>query len=186
MSMFPTFLKLEGRQVLIVGGGNVAASKIAALREAGAHIRVVAPHVCEDIANSEAVVETRPFASDDLNGAWFVVAAATPDVNRQVAEEAERRRIFVNAVDDPANASAYLGGVVRRGGSTIAISTDGAAPALAGLLREALDVALPDPEHLDAWLIAARELRRHWRAEAIPMYARRPQLLDALNGLYKP
>ena len=62
---------------------------------------------------------------------------------RRLRAEGERLRVFVNAVDDPANASVYLGGVVRRGGVTFGISTDGAAPALAGLLREALDAMLP-------------------------------------------
>jgi len=78
----------------------------------------------------------------------------------------------------------YLGGVVRRGGATIAISTDGAAPALAGLLREALEAALPGEEEMDAWLARARELRVAWRAAGVPMAARRPQLLEMLNRIY--
>ena len=81
----------------------------------------------------------RPFQESDLDGAWWVVAAAPPEINRQVGVAAEARRLFVNAVDDPHNATAYLGGVVRRDDVTIAISTGGRAPALAGLLREALD-----------------------------------------------
>jgi uroporphyrin-III C-methyltransferase/precorrin-2 dehydrogenase/sirohydrochlorin ferrochelatase len=127
-------------------------------------------------------VESREFQPSDLDGAWFVVAAAPPEVNRRVAEEAERRQVFVNAVDDPANASVYLGGVVRRGGVTLGISTDGAAPALAGLLREALDALLP--ADLETWSERAQELRRSWRERAIPMEARRPELLEALNALY--
>jgi uroporphyrin-III C-methyltransferase/precorrin-2 dehydrogenase/sirohydrochlorin ferrochelatase len=87
-------------------------------------------------------------------------------------------------VDDPPNASVYLGGVVRRGGVTLAISTDGAAPALAGLLREALDTALPDTPDLEAWMARARELRPGWRADGVPMAERRPHLLRALNALY--
>ncbi len=69
------------------------------------------------------------------------MAAAPPEVNRQVVVAAEARRVFVNAVDDPPNATAYLGGVVRRYGVIVAISTGGRAPALAGLMREALDAA---------------------------------------------
>ena len=180
--MFPAFLKLQGRRVVVVGGGPVAASKLASLEAAGADVVVVAPDVCEAIRSTGIAVVQRPFEPADLDGAWFVVAAAPPAINRHVAEEAERRQIFVNAVDDPANASMYLGGVVRRDGVTLAISTDGAAPALAGLLREALDYMLP--RDLALWNAGAQEIRQSWRARGVPMEARRPELLEALNALY--
>jgi uroporphyrin-III C-methyltransferase/precorrin-2 dehydrogenase/sirohydrochlorin ferrochelatase len=111
-----------------------------------------------------------------------VVAAAPPDVNRQVQAAAESRQVFVNAVDDPAHATAYLGGIVRRGDVAIAFSTGGRAPALAGLLREGLDAWLP--ADLDAWLAAADEARRHWKQAGVPMERRRPLLLETLNKLY--
>jgi siroheme synthase-like protein len=182
IALFPAFLKLERRRVVVVGAGPVAASKIAALHAAGADIVVVAPDVCADIEAAGVVIRRRPFEPSDLDGAWFVVAAAPPEVNRQVAAEGERLRVFVNAVDDPPNASVYLGGVVRRGGVTFGISTDGAAPALAGLLREALDAMLP--ADLEAWSRRANELRQSWRARGVPMEHRRPELLEALNALY--
>jgi siroheme synthase-like protein len=182
IGLFPAFLKLDGRRVVIVGAGPVAASKIAALKAAGADLVVVAPEVCAEVEAAGVSVVRRRFEPSDLHGAWFVVAAAPPDVNRAVAAEGERLRVFVNAVDDPANASVYLGGVVRRGGVTLAISTDGAAPALAGLLREALDAMLPID--LDEWSVRAHELRQSWRARGVPMEARRPELLEALNALY--
>ncbi len=168
---------------MIVGGGPVAASKLAALQAAGADIVVVALDVCAEIKSSGVAVARKAFEPSDLEGAWFVVAAAPPEVNRSVAAEAQRLRVFVNAVDDPANASVYLGGVVRRGGVTLGISTDGAAPALTGLLREALDAMLP--ADLDAWSVRAHELRQSWRARGVPMEARRPELLEALNELYE-
>jgi siroheme synthase-like protein len=168
---------------VIVGGGPVAASKLAALQAAGADIVVVAPDVCAEIESSGVAVARKAFEPSDLEGAWFIVAAAPPDVNRWVADEAQRLRVFVNAVDDPANASVYLGGVVRRGGVTLGISTDGAAPALAGLLREALDAMLP--ADLEAWSVRAHQVRQSWRARGVPMEARRPELLEALNELYE-
>ena len=181
--LFPTFLKLGGRRVLLVGGGPVAAGKLRGLLEAGALVTVVAPAMVE--AFLEAPVETvrRPFQSSDLDGVCYVVAAAPPDVNRQVAAEAHARGLFVNAVDDIASASAYAGAVVRRAGVTIAISTDGEAPALAGLVREALENLLPDD--LDAWMTCAREARRQWLSKGVPMEERRPLLLEALNDLYE-
>jgi uroporphyrin-III C-methyltransferase/precorrin-2 dehydrogenase/sirohydrochlorin ferrochelatase len=183
---FPAFLDLRARSVIVVGGGPVAASKIESLVAAGAHITVVSPQVHPEIerAGVEAGVEIvrREFRDEDLDGAWWVVAAAPSDVNRRVRVAADARRVFVNAVDDPRNATAYLGGVVRRDGVTIAISTDGRAPALAGLLREAFDAFLP--REIDAWMKASDEARRAWRAERTPMDVRRPQLLAMLNALY--
>jgi uroporphyrin-III C-methyltransferase/precorrin-2 dehydrogenase/sirohydrochlorin ferrochelatase len=181
--LYPVFLKLTDRPVLLVGGGTVATSKLDALRQAGARVTVVAPSVSDAIAASGVPIMRRKFRAPDLNGQWFVVSAAPPAVNRQVARAAARRRVFVNAVDDPAQATAYLGGVCRRAGVTIAISTDGRAPALAGLLREGLNAMLPDD--LEDWMDASREARAHWKAHGVPMPERRPQLLEALNKLYE-
>lgn len=181
--LFPAFLKLAGRRVVVVGGGRVAAGKLDALLDAGAEVTVVAPEVQPAVARPGIIVCRRSFAPDDLDGAWLVVAAAPPDINRLVAQAAEARRVFVNAVDDPANATVYLGGVVRRGGVTVAVSTDGRAPALAGLLREGFDALLP--RDLDAWLDEADDLRRTWKANGVPIEARRPQLLEALVKLYE-
>jgi len=180
--MFPAFLDLRSRRVVVVGGGAVAAAKIGALVDAGADVMVVAPDVVPEIERRGVTVVRRPFEESDLDGVWWVVAAAPREVNRRVRAAADARRVFVNAVDDPAHATAYLGGVVRRDGVTIALSTDGRAPALAGLLREALDAWLP--ARLDEWLSAADEARRRWKAERVPMEERRPQLLETLNELY--
>jgi len=180
--MFPAFLNLHARRVVVVGGGAVAASKIESLIAAGARVTVVAPEIRPDIERDGVEIVRREFEQSDLDGAWWVVAAAPPAVNRAVQAAAEERRIFVNAVDDPQHATAYLGGVVRRAGVTVAISTDGRAPALAALLREALDAWLP--RELDVWLEASDELRRAWRGHRTPMEQRRPQLLETLNQLF--
>jgi uroporphyrin-III C-methyltransferase/precorrin-2 dehydrogenase/sirohydrochlorin ferrochelatase len=184
VSVFPVFLKLAGRHVLVVGGGPVAASKLRALIEADATITVVAPDIVDAVAAAPVTVLRRPFAVDDLDGASFVVAAAPPEVNRAVSAAAHARGLFVNAVDDMENASAYLGAIVRRAGVTMALSTDGEAPALAGLMREALEALLPDD--LEAWMTCARDARREWLARGVPMAERRPLLLEALVALYAP
>jgi uroporphyrin-III C-methyltransferase/precorrin-2 dehydrogenase/sirohydrochlorin ferrochelatase len=180
--LLPLFLRVVGRKVVLVGGGPVAAGKYAALRASGARVTVVAPDVDPGLSDA-AEVHRRAFQPADLDGAWLVVAAATPAVNREVLAAAEERRIFVNAVDDPASATAYAGGVVRRGPVTLAISTGGEAPALAGLLREGLEALIP--AEMDAWLATAREARSRWKAAGVKMSERRPLLLEALNQLYE-
>ena len=179
---FPAFLLLQGRAVLVVGAGPVAASKIGSLLEAGARVTVVAPQMRPEVEAAAVTRVRRAFQPEDLDGCWFAVAAATPEVNLAVSRAAEERHVFVNAVDDLAAASAWLGGVVRRGGVTVAISTGGRAPALAGLLREALDSLLPDD--LGEWREEAERLRPAWRAERVPIGDRRPLLLRALQRLY--
>jgi uroporphyrin-III C-methyltransferase/precorrin-2 dehydrogenase/sirohydrochlorin ferrochelatase len=181
--MYPVFLKLQGRRVVLVGGGRVAAGKLEGLLAAGARVTIVAPEIRSELERPGVTLVRRAFEAADLDDAWYVVAAAPADINRQVGAAADERRVFVNAVDDPAHATAYLGGVVRRAGVTIAVSTEGRAPALAGLLREALDAWLPGD--LDAWLSAADGVRRTWREQDVPMEHRRPQLLETLNRLYE-
>lgn len=182
-SLYPIFLKLEGRRVLVVGGGPMAASKAASLVAAGADVSVVAPETCDALQQLPVAIARRPFRESDLDGAWLVVAAAPPDVNRAVTDAASARCLFVNAVDDPAHATAYAGGVVKRGQVTIAISTSGQAPALAGLLREAIDHWLP--ADLDTWVADAVRQREEWKRDGVPMEARRGQLLERLNELYR-
>jgi len=181
--LLPLFVNLAGRRVVLVGGGPLASSKLAQLLAAGADVFVVAPAVQEDIVEAGVTLARRAFAASDLDGAWLVVAAATPEVNRRVAEAAAARRVFVNAVDDPANATAFLSGVVRRGGVTLAVSTSGEAPGLTALLREALEAVLP--RDLGAWVREARRQRTAWKRDGVAMSARRPLLLEALNRLYE-
>lgn len=183
MKLFPVFLRLEGRRVLLVGGGPIAASKLPGLLSAGAEVVVVSPDVHPEIVESGVEIRQRGFSAGDLDGVFFVVAAAPPEVNAQVLVEAEKRGLFVNAVDDLRSATAYLGGVVRKGGVTLAVSTDGKAPALAGLIREALELVLPADG--DGWLPLAEKLRAAWKQSPVPMSERRPMLLRALIEKYK-
>ena len=183
IALFPVFLNLRDRPVVLVGGGAVAYAKLGELVRAGAHVTVVAPEIRPEIASFDGlIIVQREFVPRDLDGAWFVVAAASAEVNRRVAAAAEERHVFVNAVDDAAGASAYAGGVFRRGGVTIAVSTEGRAPALAGLLREGLEALVP--EDVETWVLAARRLRHEQRAAGVPMGERRPLLLRALIRLY--
>ena len=182
--LYPLFAKLAGRKVVLVGGGRVAASKLPALLTAAAEVTVVAPRIRRDIQGPKVKLVRRAFVSQDLDGAWFVIAAAPQQINREVSIAAEERQLFVNAVDDPANATAYLGGVVRNSGVTVAISTNGRSPALVGLIREGFEAVLPSAD-LESWTIQAQATRKDWQVRMVPIADRRPLLLQALNRLYE-
>ena len=184
--MYSVALKLDGEPVVVVGGGRVAASKLGALLAAGARVTVIAPDIVDEIRSlslsGTLTVNLTVFDARQLDGARWVVAAATRDVNRAVAAAAAARGLFVNVVDDPELATAYLPAVVRRGDVELAISTGGVAPALAALLREALDAILPD--ELDQGIeVAAAERARH-RRDRVAFARRRPLLLRALERIY--
>ena len=185
--LFPVFLDLKDKVVLVVGAGVVATRKVDELAAMGATLRVVAPRITAEIearaSKGELTLERRAFEERDIDGAWFVLASTDDaEAQRKVAEACERSRVFCIAVDDPPNASAYGGGVVRRGPVTIAISTSGEAPALARLLREILEQVLPDEGYLDA----ARALREKWKADKTPMASRFGELVQAFKERSSP
>src|SRR6201987_4907934 len=166
MSLFPIFVKLEGRLVVVVGGGEIAAGKIEGLLRAGARVRVIAPDVhalfAEPIRNRKIEWLPRKFAAGDLDGATLVIAATSvAGVNSSVFREAEERGLLCNAVDDIENCHFYYGAVVQRGDLQIAISTNGKSPALAQRLRKELEAQFgPEYEGWIEWLGAARDVLR--------------------------
>ncbi len=166
MTLFPLFLKLEGKRVVVVGGGAIAEGKIEGLLSAGARVRVIAPQITRQIAEWTRFrkVEWLPkeFAVGDLENASLVVAATSaPGVNKAVFTEAEAKNILCNAVDDVENCHFYYGAIAQRGDLQIAISTNGKSPALAQRIRKELEEEYPAEYGvwLD-WLGAAREILR--------------------------
>jgi precorrin-2 dehydrogenase / sirohydrochlorin ferrochelatase len=144
MSLFPMFLKLDGRRCLVVGAGKVGESKIRSLLIAQAEVKIVAPTATPAIqAWARAGVvswEGREFRASDLDSVFLVVAATSSlDVNDEVYRQAQQRPILCNVVDDPKRCDFYYGAVVRRGALQVAISTDGQSPALAQRLRRELE-----------------------------------------------
>ena len=185
-SLYPVNLILVDRPVLLVGGGPVASVKILSLVEAGANVTVVAPEISSAVRRLARRCEERAFRESDLDGVHFVVSAAPPEVNREVVEAAHALGLFVLAVDHPAVASVQSPAVLRRGGIQITISTDGLAPALAGLVREALEALLPDDEEAARWIALAQAARDGWKRDEIPHGERRALLVTALQALYAP
>jgi len=166
MSLFPIFVKLEGRLIVVVGGGNIAETKIPGVLGAGARIRLVAPSITPRIAEWVRFGKIgwlpKEFEAADLNGAFLAIAATSaPGVNEAVFREAETRGILCNAVDDIEHCHFYYGAVVQRGDLQIAISTNGKSPALAQRLRSEFEEEFgPEYEVWLQWLGAAREALR--------------------------
>lgn len=166
MTLFPAFLKLKDRPVLVVGGGSIAASKISSLVQAGARVTVVSPELssqlAESVRNREIKWLPKRFEPDDLDGKFLVLAATSlRDLNASVYHEADKRQVLCNAVDDVEHCHFYYGSIVQRGDLQIAISTNGKSPALAQLLRKELEQQFgPEYAAWVDWLGAAREVLR--------------------------
>jgi precorrin-2 dehydrogenase/sirohydrochlorin ferrochelatase len=143
-NVFPMFLKLAGRQCLVVGAGKVGEPKISGLLETGARIRVVAlgasPLVREWARAGKVELELRAFSAEDLNGAFLtVVATSSRSLNERVYHEAQRRGVLCNVVDVPDLCDFFYPAVVRRGDLQIAVSTAGQSPSLAQKIRQQLE-----------------------------------------------
>jgi siroheme synthase-like protein len=143
---FPIFVDLEDRPCVVIGGGEVAARKVRSLLDAGARVTVIAPETCPEMREllDQVRLESRTYRRGDLAGSALAFAA-TDDAatNASVYEEAMELGILVNVVDDPQHCSFLVPSKVERGPILIAISTQGASPALARHLRERLEVAVP-------------------------------------------
>lgn len=162
-SLFPMFVKLAGRQCLVVGAGKVGEPKIGGLIDTGARIRVVAieasPAVREWARDGKVELELRPFSADDLDGVFLTVVATTSSrLNESIYREAQRRGMLCNVVDVPDCCDFFYPAVVRRGDLQIAISTAGQSPSLAQKLRQQLEKQFGDG--YAAWVTELGETRK--------------------------
>jgi len=146
MAYFPIFLDLEGKKVIVVGGGSVAQRKIQTLIEYGAKVEVISrdltPRLKQLIAENRIRQIGRQFEQKHINGA-FMVIAATDDaqLNREISMRAREKGLLINAVDQPEDCNFILPSVLKRGELVIAVSTSGRSPALAKKVRESLEKA---------------------------------------------
>lgn len=168
--LFPVSLVVAGRACLVVGGGEVAARKAQALLDCGALVTVVAPEVVEairhmagdpaspDDAGGSLSIEERPYRAGEAAAFRLVVTATgIPAVDHAVFTDAEAAGVWANSADDIENCAFLLPAVHRDGPVTVAVSTGGASPALAGWLRtRAAEAIGPDIPMLATLLSEAR------------------------------
>lgn len=134
--LYPVNLVLAGRPCLVVGGGTVAARKVAGLLAAGAVVTVVAPEVTDEVRAAGVTVVERSYRPADVAGMWLVITATDdPTVNQAVQADGDAGGVWVNAADDPASCSFILPAVVRQGPVMVTVSTSGYSPALATWLK---------------------------------------------------
>jgi precorrin-2 dehydrogenase/sirohydrochlorin ferrochelatase len=181
-SLFPMFMKLEGRQVLVVGAGKVGEPKIGGLLDTGARIRVVAIEATAEVREwaraGKIELALRGFVPEDLEGAFLaVVATSSRSLNERVYHEAQRRGVLCNVVDVPDLCDFYYPSVVRRGDLQIAVSTAGQSPSLAQKIRQQLEKQF-GPAYA-AWVAELGETRKLILASGLD----RDRKLDLLHSL---
>jgi siroheme synthase-like protein len=185
----PIVLDLRGRDVVVIGGGAVAERKIRALIEAGARAAVIAPEATAAIeawaAAGEVRLVKRRYRRGDLCGARLAYAA-TGDAaaNREARHEADLERVWLNVADEPSLCDFFEPAVVSRGRLTVAISTDGASPALAARMRALLERDL-GPEYADL-LEKLAELRDRYRREQRDLSDARDEIERMIDSLLPP
>ena len=189
MSLFPMFVKLEGRSCLVVGAGKVGESKIRSLLVSRAKVHVVAPRATPTVTawDRAGVLRwvPREFHPSDLDGVFLAVAAtSTTAVNDEVYREAQTRRVLCNVVDVPDRCDFYYPAVVRRGDLQIAISTGGQSPALAQRLRREFERQLA-PIYA-GWLQGLGRIRRELFSRPMDPEQRRRLLHAAANQVPSP
>ena len=150
MDYLPLFHRIAARPCLVVGGGDVALRKVRTLCEAGAHISLVALHICQGIADMAleypALLKLfeREYCKDDLDNVVLVIAATSDQpLNAAISAEAQQRNIPVNVVDNPALCSVIFPAIVDRSPIQVAITSSGTSPVMTRLLRGRIEALLP-------------------------------------------
>jgi len=164
-------LDLEGRSCLVVGAGPVGLEKATGLVECGARVTVVAPQAVAALAALDVERLEREYEPGDLDGRFLVVAATSnEELNRRVFADAEARGLLCNVADVPELCSFILPAVHREGPIAVAVSTGGASPALAQVLRDRIAAQVGPEEALVAERLRAL---RPWAKRTFPTYEAR-------------
>ncbi|EEG77746.1 precorrin-2 dehydrogenase/sirohydrochlorin ferrochelatase family protein [Dethiobacter alkaliphilus] len=179
---YPVFLQLKNKQCVVVGGGDVAARKVAALLACDAVVRVISPEIVPELQTLadtnriEAIC--RPYTRESLADAFIVIAATNNhQVNQLVAEHCHEDGIPVNVADAPHLCDFIVPATIRRGPLTIAVSTGGTLPAMAKKIRRQLE---NDFDEAYGELLTALGQARTQVLDQIPDSARRKRIFTAL------
>ena len=140
-SYYPAFLNLQGKRIVVIGGGKVAERKILALLKAGANITVISPEITKRLEKEKLKDRIkhipRQYKKGDTKKAFLVIAAASSqDINKKVSAEAP---CLLNVVDSPSLCNFIVPSVIKRGSLTIAVSTSGISPTLSKSIRRELE-----------------------------------------------
>lgn len=164
--MLPVVVALGGRRVLVVGAGKVAAAKIKLLLAEGAHVTVIAREVLEPLPEEVSVI-VRPYRYGDLGDFRIaIVAVGDAAINAAIRREADAAGVLLNVVDTPELCDFFFTAVHRDGEVVISVSTQGAAPALAQLIRDVIAHALPPGLGSLASSLRQRREEVHQRGES--------------------
>ncbi len=160
---YPIMLNLTDKLCVVIGGGTVAFRKVRDLLEAGAHVRVIAPFIDDEIKDylhdrGDLEIVDREYYHGDLKGAVLAYCTTNDrDVNFEVYEEAMSRGVQINMADDPGNSSFFVPSTYSKGELLLAISTGGSSPAMAARIRRQLASHLP--ENIEEQLVVMKRVR---------------------------
>ena len=143
-NLYPIFLKLKDKQVLIIGGGLIALQKLVGLINTEAKLKVIAPTIIDEIYECEGefpykrkieFIEREYDWGDELNSFLVIAATNNPEMNNAIANRCRDQGILVNSVDEPEHCDFYVASIVEYESIKIAISTNGDAPSVAQKMR---------------------------------------------------
>lgn len=181
-NLYIACIDLTGRECLVVGAGNVGLEKIEGLLGAGARVTVVAPHAIEEVhslaATERVTFLERPFQPSDVDNKTIVIAATEDtEVNRSVYAAGRASGALVNVADVPDLCDFILPAIHRDGPLALAVSTNGASPALAQRMRREAS------ERFDgayAELAEILESLRPWAKRNLTTYRARKAFFDSI------
>ena len=185
MSYYPVLIQLDGKKVIVVGGGAVAERKIERLLEYGAVVQVISRELTSRLRKYREKGTIgflgQEFHEDCLEGAFMVIAATDdPRMNHQVSERAKEKGLLVNAVDQPSDCNFILPSILRRGDLLIAVSTSGKSPALAKKVREALEESFG--HEYESFLALMGKLREEIRSQRLSQDENRRIFHELVNS----